>query len=216
MLESRPLCENTQISAVAAPFTGRTTVTGFPPRPHVLFAVLNNPSAAMSRSTSLAGCETPAVVGSTTTISTPVAAGELALNAMVEVPVPSGATINETLFDLCPFGFCSCTPTLPAVCVSVAVTAAVQAFVVGHVVVRAVPPMNKVDPAPVEVAAKPLPSTRNVKPFASPAYTLAGCSVRMLAPVETTTFAMPNCEPSSLLIARTWIASGVGAAVGAV
>jgi len=55
----------------------------------------------------VAGCETPAVVGSTTIMSTPVAAGELALNAMVEVPVPGAATINETLFDLCPFGFCS-------------------------------------------------------------------------------------------------------------
>jgi len=38
----------------------------------------------------------------------------------------------------------------------------------------------------------------------------------MLAPVETTTVAVPNCEPSSLLIARTWMASGVGGAVGAV
>src|SRR5579859_719534 len=216
MLVSNPLCENTQMSAVAVPLAGRVTVTGFPPRLQELLAVWKEPSAAIFKSTSLAGCETPAVVGSTTVMSIPVAAGDAVLSAIVATPVPGATTISETLFDFCPFGFCTWTVTLPAACVSLAVTTAVHSFELGHVVVRAVPPISKVDPAPVVVVVNPLPSTRNVNPFASPAYTLAGCNARMSAPVEIVTFATPDCEVSSALIAKIWIASGDGAAPGAV
>src|SRR5260370_11016754 len=81
-----------------------------------------------------------------------------------------------------------------------------------HVVIRAVPPISIADAGPGLVAAKPLPSTRRVKPWAAPAYTLDGCSVRMFAPEEIVTFAMPDCEVSSLLMATISIALGVGAA----
>src|SRR5216683_905446 len=48
---------------------GRSNVTGFPASEHELFVVENAPSAATFKSRSLPGTETPAVVGSTTTMS---------------------------------------------------------------------------------------------------------------------------------------------------
>src|SRR5260370_11616519 len=88
-----------------------------------------------------------------------------------------------------------------------AVTGAVHSRVEAHVVIRAFPPTSITDPGPGLDAAKPLPSRRSVKPWAAPAYTLDGCSMRMFAPVEIVTFAMPDCDESSLLMAATWIAS---------
>src|SRR5260370_30119803 len=106
--------------------------------------------------------------------------------------------------------------TLPVTATSGAGTGAVHFSVEAHVVIRAVPPTSITDPGPGLDAAKPLPSRRSVKPWAAPAYTLDGCSMRMFAPVEIVTFAMPDCDESSLLMAATWIASGAGVALGAV
>src|SRR5260370_28962393 len=69
MLVSNPLCEKMQTSAVAVPLLGRCNEIALPPRVHVLLLVTNGPNAATFKSRSLAGTETPAVVGSTTTMS---------------------------------------------------------------------------------------------------------------------------------------------------
>src|SRR5947209_10104940 len=106
--------------------------------------------------------------------------------------------------------------TLPAAATSAAVTGAVHSNGEMHVVTRAVPPISIAEPCPVLDGTKPLPSTRSVKPCAAPAYTLEGCNVRMLAPPEMVTFAIPDCEVSSLLMATTGIALRTGAAVGEV
>src|SRR2546427_8318602 len=82
MLVSNPLCEKMQMSAVTVPLTGRCSGIALPPRVHVLLLVTNRPSAATFKSKSLPGTEIPAVVGSTTTMSFPVAAGAMLLSAI--------------------------------------------------------------------------------------------------------------------------------------
>jgi hypothetical protein len=67
MLVSRPLCENRQTSVVDIPLSGRSSTRGFPASVQLLFTVEKIPTAAIFKSTSLPGTETPAVVGSTTT-----------------------------------------------------------------------------------------------------------------------------------------------------
>jgi hypothetical protein len=75
MLVSRPLSEKRQMSGVAVLLDGRYSFTGFPPNVHELFATEKIPRAATFKSTSFPGTDTPAVVGSTTTMSLPVAVG---------------------------------------------------------------------------------------------------------------------------------------------
>src|SRR5215467_6155416 len=98
MLVSNPLRENRQISAVAVPLVGRFSGIGFPPSAQELFAVENAPSAATFRSKSLAGEEMPAVVGSTTTMSLPAAAGDELVSKMISSDGFGAVTINETVF----------------------------------------------------------------------------------------------------------------------
>src|ERR1700730_4806054 len=106
--------------------------------------------------------------------------------------------------------------TLPEEETSAAVTGAVHSVTGLHVVVRAVPAISSVEPGPGADPAKLLPSTRSVKPFAAPAYTLAGCRARMFAPVAMATLARPDCDGSSALKATMVTASGDGAEPGAV
>src|SRR6266849_2577143 len=174
MLVSNPLCEKRQMSAVAVPLAGRCNGMGFPPRVQELFTVENTPSAATFKSRSRPGEETPAVVGSTTTMSFPVAPGAELLSAITSSEGFGGATTSDTAFDFVPFGFCICTETFPAIATSVAVTGAVHSSFEMHDVVLAVPAMSMVEPGPGLEATRPLPSTRSVKPCAAPAYTLDG------------------------------------------
>src|SRR5229473_5938712 len=174
MLVSSPLCEKRQMSAVEVPLAGRGSGIALPPSVQELFAVLNVPSAATFKSRSLPGTVTPAVVGSTTTMSFPVAAGALLPSAITSSEMLGTATISATAFDFVPFGFCICMDTLPAAATSAAVTGAVHSREEMQVVIRAVPPMSIADPSPGTDAAKPVPSTRNVKPWVAPAYTLDG------------------------------------------
>ena len=81
MLVSSPLSENTQRSKVELPLAGLGSATGLPESEQELFARENMPSAATLMSTSLPCALTPAVVGSTTIMSLPVADGELLLRA---------------------------------------------------------------------------------------------------------------------------------------
>src|SRR5215467_6773024 len=134
MLVSSPLCENRQISAVAVPVAGRGNGTGFPPSVQELFAVENSPSAATFKSKLLPGWEIPAVVGSTTTMSLPVAAGEELFRVITSSEGFGVATTRDTMFEAVPGGFWICTETFPAIATSAVVTGAVHWIVVEHVV----------------------------------------------------------------------------------
>src|SRR5213082_672318 len=105
MLVSNPLCEKRQISAVAVPLAGRCNGTELPPSTQELVAVENAPSAATLRSKSLLGEDIPAVVGSTTTMSLPVVAGDELVSAMISSDGFGVATISATGADAVPFGF---------------------------------------------------------------------------------------------------------------
>src|SRR5215469_10120316 len=203
MLVSNPLCENRHMSAVEVPLAGLGRGTGFPPSVQELFAVENSPNAATFRSNSLPGWEIPAVVGSTTTMSLPVAAVVELFRIITSSEGFGVATTSDTTFEAVPVGFWICTETFPAIATSAAVTGAVHWRVVEHVVVLAVPPMSIVEPGPGLDGTNPLPSTRSVKPCAAPAYTLEGCRVRIFTPVEMLTFATPDCVGSSELMATT-------------
>src|SRR6266852_2383292 len=139
MLASRPLAEKRHMSAAASPAAGRGRGTGFPASEQELVAVEKTPSAATFRSTSAVGRETPAVVGSTTTMSFVEAEGAALASEM---------TSSEALS---------------------AMTGAVHSVTELHVVMRAVPAINKTEPGPGVDAAKLPPSTRRVKPLAAPA-----------------------------------------------
>src|SRR5258708_33416709 len=105
MLVSNPLCEKTQTSAVAVELAGRCKGIALPPNAHVLLLVTNKPSAATFKSRLLPGTETPAVVGSTTTMSLPAAAGAALLRAITSSEAFGAAIIRDTAFDFVPFGF---------------------------------------------------------------------------------------------------------------
>src|SRR5215469_17011534 len=216
MLVSNPLWEKRQMSALAVPLAGRCSRMGLPPSAQELFVVENAPSAATLRSRSLPGEEMPAVVGSTTTMSLPVAVGDELVSEMISSDGFGAATINETVCDSVPSGFCSWMETIPASATSAAVTGAVHSCVEMHNVVFAVPAMNSVEPGPGLEAAKPLPSTRSVNPCAAPMYTLEGCNVRMFGPPAIVTLAEPDWVVSSELMATTWMAFGEGGEAGAV
>src|SRR5215472_14945030 len=126
MLVSNPLWEKRQTSVVAVPLAGRCSGMGLPPSAQELFKIENAPSAATLRSRLLPAEEIPAVVGSTTTMSLPVAAGDELVNAITSSDGFSGATINETVFDVAPLGFCNWIEMFPAMATSVAGTGAVH------------------------------------------------------------------------------------------
>src|SRR2546425_5419601 len=192
MLVSNPLCEKRQMSAVDVPLAGRTTGIALPPSVHELLAVENTPSAATFKSRSLPATDTPAVVGSTTTMSLPVALGAALLSVITSSEAFGAATTREITFDFVPSGFWIWMETFPAAATSVAVTGAVHSSAEVQFVVRALPAINNTEPGPGLDPVKPLPSTRSVKPCAALAYTLEGCSVRMFVPVEIVTFAAPD------------------------
>src|SRR5438477_3605189 len=155
MLVSSPACEKTQISVVVAPLAGRNKTTGFPASVQVLEPAEKLPSAAMFRSTSSPGKDTPEVVGSTTTMSLPEAAGFVPVSVMLSSVTFGAATTSETLFDRDPSGFCNCTLMFSAVTTSDGNTGAVHSAELRQFVVREIPPMNTTDPGPGLVGKKP-------------------------------------------------------------
>src|SRR6266403_1772066 len=78
----------------------------------------NHLRAAMLRSTKSPERETPAVIGSTTTTSLPVASGALLVRAKASSPTFGGTTTSVTKFEKLPSGFCNCTVRVPAVATS--------------------------------------------------------------------------------------------------
>src|SRR5215475_13166030 len=132
MLVSNPACENKQMSTLDVPLDGRANRTGLPVSAHELFAVENKPIAATFRSSGFPADETPAVVGSTATMSFAVAPGVAALNEIASSPALGTGTIRETAFELEPSGFRTCMLTLPLTATSPAVIAAVHSVVEMH------------------------------------------------------------------------------------
>src|SRR6266852_1381122 len=114
MLVSRPLAEKMQRSKVETPDAGRANRAGLPASVQELFTVEKIPRAATFRSTSAPGCETPAVAGSTTTMSFPLASGVAGVKAIASSAPPGAATTIATLFDGVPSGFRNCTDRFPA------------------------------------------------------------------------------------------------------
>src|SRR5690242_9878939 len=105
---SNPLWENTQISAAMEPLAGRTTGIGFPARLQLLVAVEKTPNAPTFRSTEEPGASTPAVVGSTTTMSLPSDSGAAALRLIERSDVFGGAITKAMLLEVAPSGLRIC------------------------------------------------------------------------------------------------------------
>src|SRR5712671_96616 len=169
MLVSSPLAEKRQMSAAAIPLGGRSNGTGFPASEHELVMVENAPSAATFKSTPAFGKGTPAVVGSTTMMSLAVAVGAALVSVMSSSNTLGAATIRETLLEVVLSGLWIWMERFPALATSTGVTGAVHSVTELQVVVRALPAMSRTEPGPGAEAAKLLPSTRRVKPFAPPA-----------------------------------------------
>src|SRR5882757_9886193 len=169
MLVSSPLAEKRQMSAAATPLGGRSNGTGFPARLQELVMVEKAPRAATFKSTPAFGKETPAVVGSTTIMSLPVAVGAALVSEMSSSEILGAAMIRETLLDALPSGLRIWMERFPALATSAGVTGAVHCVTELQVVVRAVPAISRTEPGPGADAAKLLPSTRRVKPLAPPA-----------------------------------------------
>src|SRR5271165_5926388 len=126
MPASRPLSEKRHRSAVLLPLAGRCSVTGLPSSVQELLAVENAPMAATFRSTSSATVETPAVVGSTTTMFCPLALGVAPVKAIVASDEFGAATTRLATLLLLPSGFCTCTVTVPAIDTSLAFTGTIH------------------------------------------------------------------------------------------
>src|SRR5260370_38836870 len=99
---------------------------GFPASVHVLVAVAKFPSAASFKSGLAPGTETPAVVGSTTTMSFAVAALATLVSAIDSSEAFGGATTRLTALDFELSGFCICTLTVPAAATSAGAIGAVH------------------------------------------------------------------------------------------
>src|SRR5712672_4006236 len=157
------------MSAAATPAVGRSKGTGFPARLQEFVTVEKAPRAATFKSTPAFGKETPSVVGSTTMMSLPLADGAELVSEISSSETLGAATIRETLLEVVLSGLRIWTERFPALATSAGVTGAVHCVTELHVVVRAVPAMSRTEPGPGAEAAKLLPSTRRVKPFAPPA-----------------------------------------------
>src|SRR5882762_3090386 len=118
MLVSRPLAEKRQMSTVASPLEGRSKGTGFPASEHELVIVEKAPRAATFKSTPAFGKETPAVVGSTTMMSLPVADGVPLVSEMSSSDTLGAATIRETLLEVVLSGLRIWTERFPALATS--------------------------------------------------------------------------------------------------
>src|SRR6266478_3954249 len=168
MLVSSPLAEKRQMSVAATPLEGRSNGTGFPARLQELVMVENAPSAATFKSTPAFGKETPAVVGSTTIMSLPLADGAALVSEIRSSEALGAATMRETLFEVVLSGLRIWTERFPALATSAGFTGAVHSVTTLQVVVRAMPAISRTEPGPGAETAKLLPSTRRVKPLAPP------------------------------------------------
>ena len=118
---------------------------------------------------SLFGLETPAVVGSTTTMSWATADWEPLVSGMGVSEIFCATVMRETMFDVELSGLRTWTGMLPIAATSAGEIGAVHAITEVHVVVRAVPATSKTEPGPGVELTKLLTSTRRVNPLTPPA-----------------------------------------------
>src|SRR3981189_3772340 len=154
MLVSSPLAEKRQMSAAATPLGGRSNGTGFPARVKELVMVENAPSAATFKSTPAFVKETPAVVGSTTIMSLPLAEGAALVSEMSSADTLGAATIRETLLEVVLSGLWIWTDRFPALATSAGVTGAVHSVTTLHTVHSVRSAMRRTEPGPGAEAAK--------------------------------------------------------------
>src|ERR1051326_1295328 len=127
MPESSPLAENKQISTAAVPVAGRSSGTRLPAREQELFATENSPRAATSRSTSLDDVETPAVAGSTTTMSWATAEADALVREMEASTMFCAMVIWGTVLEVELSGLRTWTGMLPTAATSAGEIGAVHA-----------------------------------------------------------------------------------------
>src|SRR6266849_1682827 len=122
---SSPLFENTQMSAIAVPEAGRTSATGVPPSAQELLMTEDIPGAATVKPTFGPAADVPAVLGSTATMSFPVAEGAALESAMASSLEVCGATTSAAGFDAVPSGFLIWMERVTAMATSAALSVAV-------------------------------------------------------------------------------------------
>src|SRR5208337_5612096 len=133
MLVSKPASAKRQMSAATVPEEGHTSGIGFPASVQVFVEVVNRPIAATSRSRLVSVVSSPAVVGSTTVMSLPVAAGELLVSVTTSSLLPGVTITRSTTFEVLVSGFTMCMLRFPAKATSVLLTGAEQEFTLLHV-----------------------------------------------------------------------------------
>ncbi len=191
-------------------------MTGFPASVQDPVAGENAPIAAIFKLTFPEAPAPPFVLSSTTTMSFPVLMGALGVREIAPLPEPCASTMNISVLESVPSGFCNCTVRFPADCKSAAPSEVVHCELESQVVDRGLPLTRIVEPGPGIVAAKFIPVTSSVKPPAVPAYALVGASEKMAGPFVMVTVAVPDWPMSSVLVATTVIKLGDGFVAGAV
>src|ERR1700688_4766872 len=150
-----------------------------------------------------------------TTMSLPVAEGAPGVRAMLVAVDGGAATMNETILDVAPLGFCTTTLKFEVLARSDELSVTEQFAADWHSVLRVLPAIRTVEPGPELVAVKLAPAILNVKP-AAPAVALEGRSDSTTGPVVMVTVADADLLTSSLLVADTLSVFGEGATAGAV
>jgi hypothetical protein len=164
----------------------------------------------------LIGVDAAAVVGSVTT-SEMLGAGVCVVESTIDVgEAGPAATTNGAGFESAPFGFCTCTVSVPAAETSEGFSAVAHALDEEQLVARAAPLKRITDAEGPPPATKLRPSTSSGKPSTAPATTLDGKTVSIVGPVFTATTAVSVTGVDDCVVATTAIAFGDGAAPGAV
>ena len=213
---SRPLTEKTQMSIVAVPDAGRVTTSEPAPSVQVFAAGEKIPIAATAMVTFGCGASDPAVEGSTTMMSLPLAEGFAGVSGIMSTFDDKATTTKFTVFDCVKSGFRIVTDRFPAAARSVDVNAVVHMPLDEHEVVRALPPTRIVELGPGLVRKKFPPCTCSVKLPTPPANTLAGSNPVIAMALVIVTLALPVRDESSELVATMLIAFGDGVEIGAV
>lgn len=200
----------TQTLNICVPDAGRVITIGAAPISQ-LFGEMSGPMKF-----TLIGVEAAAVVGSVTTSEIPEAEVCVPDSAMALGEAAAGATTNGAGFDNAPFGFCTCTISVPVAATSKGFSAVAHADDEAQLVARAAP-LNRITEAEEPLpATKFRPSTSSGKPSTAPAVTLDGKTVSIVGPVFTATTAVSMPGGVDCVVATMAIAFGEGAVPGAV
>ena len=198
----------------SVPDVGRVIMIGEPCSMQVLPSALIGPAKCTLTGDGVA----PAVVGSVTTMFSPVARGERLVSAITPGEISEVKITRETGFESAGTapGFSTCTEMTPAVAISAGKSVIVQRPEVGQFVVRG-EPFTRICDDPLDVVGTKLsPCTANKKLFGAPAMTLEGRIVSMTGPDSSATVAVAEVDGLATLVATIEIAFGEGATPGAI